>query len=174
MSDISVQPLREWAGNDLHDLCDAAEAAIREGGGFGWLAPPPRDVMEAHWRGVLLIPERTLFVGRLEGVIAGSAQLARPSRSHESRAHAAAITTFFVVPWARGHGLSSALLEACEMFARREGHTVINLDVRETQRAAIAVFEANGYRQWGVDPNYARVHGEYVAGHYYQKLLQSQ
>ncbi len=46
-----------------------------------------RDVMETYWRGVLLVPERTLFVGRLDGVIAGSAQLVRPPRNNEAQAH---------------------------------------------------------------------------------------
>ncbi len=171
MNDISVQPLRELSGNDLAELCEAAEAAISTGGGFGWIAPPPRQVMEAYWHGVLLIPERTLFVGRLENVIAGSAQLSRPPRNQEARAHVANITTFFLAPWARGHGISAELLNACEDFARREGHTVINLDVRETQNAAISIFETQGYKQWGLDPKYARVGGEYVAGFYYQKNL---
>ena len=61
---------------------------IIEGGGFGWLKPPPRQVLENYWKGVLLVPERRLVVGRLDGIIAGSAQLAgrrattrrRPSR----------------------------------------------------------------------------------------------
>lgn len=171
MSDISVQPLREMNGNDLAELTEAAEGAIGAGGGFGWLAPPPRPVMEAYWHGVLLIPERTLFVGRLENVIAGSAQLSRPPRNQEARAHVANITTFFLAPWARGHGISAELLNTCEDFARREGHTVINLDVRETQHAAIGVFETQGYKQWGLDPKYARVGGQYIAGLYYQKEL---
>ena len=42
---IEVSKVSEIGGSDLNDLCDAAEAAIEEGGGFGWLKPPPR-----HWR----------------------------------------------------------------------------------------------------------------------------
>ena len=171
MTDTSVQPLREFNGNDVAELCEAAEAAIKDGGGFGWLRPPTQQVMESYWHGVLMIPERTLFVGRLENVIAGSAQLSRPPRNQEARAHVANITTFFLSPWARGHGISAELLNACEDFARREGHTVINLDVRETQLAAINVFETQGYKQWGLDPKYARIGGQYIAGRYYQKEL---
>ena len=171
MTDTSVQPLREFNGNDLAELSEAAEAAIKDGGGFGWLRPPTQQVMESYWHGVLMIPERTLFVGRLENVIAGSAQLSRPPRNQEARSHVANITTFFLSPWARGHGISAELLNACEDFARREGHTVINLDVRETQLAAINVFETQGYKQWGLDPKYARIGGRYIAGRYYQKEL---
>ena len=169
--DTRVERLAEFSNNDVGELCDAASAAIEAGGGFGWLAPPARDVLEAYWRGVMLIPERTLFVGRIEGVIAGSAQLSRPPRNAEARAHAAQISTFFIAPWARGQGLSSQLIEACEDFARREAYTVVNLDVRQTQDRAIQVFESRGYKCWGTDPKYARVHGEYVAGLFYQKDL---
>src|SRR3546814_4061744 len=64
---VAVDRLTGFYGPDLHDLCDAAEAAILHGGGFGWLSPPPRQAMEAYWQGVLLVPERELFVGRLDG-----------------------------------------------------------------------------------------------------------
>ena len=69
-TNIMVELIHNLNSADLNDLCDAAEAAIIDGGGFGWLAPPPRDVLESYWNGVLLIPERDLLVGRLDGVIA--------------------------------------------------------------------------------------------------------
>ena len=87
--DISVERVERFAGRDLADLCDASENAILEGGGFGWLIPPPRRIMERYWRGVLLVPERELFVGRLGGTIAGSAQLVRPPRNNEAQSFAA-------------------------------------------------------------------------------------
>jgi ribosomal protein S18 acetylase RimI-like enzyme len=168
---ISVEELTEFGNGDLHDLCDAAEAAIREGGGFGWLAPPPRPIMEAYWRGVLLVPERTLFVGRLDGVIAGSAQLVRPPRNNEAQAHAAQMTTNFVAPWARGHGLAKAIALAVEDAARRAGFATLNLDVRETQDRAIRLYRSLGYRQWGTHPQYARVDGRMLAGLFFWKEL---
>ena len=36
MSETKVERLAEFRGNDLADLCDAAEDAIVAGGGFGW------------------------------------------------------------------------------------------------------------------------------------------
>lgn len=171
MATTSIERLVDFRGNDLADLSDAADAAILGGGGFGWLKPPLRDIMEAHFRGVLMVPARTLFVSRLDGVIAGSAQLARPPRNAEARAHAVNVTTFFVAPWARGHGLAPGLLEACEDLARKEGYTVLNLDVRETQTRAIQIFETRGYERWGVQPKYARVGGQYITGFYYLKNL---
>ena len=84
-----VELMHNLKSADLNDLCDAAEAAIIDGGGFGWLAPPPRDVLESYWSGVLLIPERDLLVGRLDGVIAGSCQVLRPARNNEVDGQAA-------------------------------------------------------------------------------------
>ena len=174
MAETLVERLDEFRPGDLHDLCDAAEAAIIDGGGFGWLQPPPRPVMERFWRGVLAVPGRTLFVGRLDGVICGSAQLVRPPPNAEARAFAADMTTSFVAPWARGHGLARHLIEAVEDEARADGDEVLQLDVRETQTAAIRLYEAMGYVYWGTNPFYARVHGRTISGIYMYKVLDDQ
>ena len=167
----SVECLTDFGGGDLHDLCDAAEAAIRDGGGFGWLTPPPRHVMETHWKGVLLVPERELFVARLDGTIAGSAQLHRMPRNNEAQAQAGQLSTFFLAPWSRGHGLARMLVEAVESAALEHGLGVLNLDVRDTQQRAIRVYEQLGYRRWGTHPRYALVDGAWVTGHFYTKDL---
>jgi ribosomal protein S18 acetylase RimI-like enzyme len=167
----AVERLEKVAGTDLHDLCDAAEAAIKGGGGFGWLSVPPRHIMEAYWRGVLLVPERQVFVARLDGTICGSAQLARPSRNNEAQAFAAQLTSNFIAPWARGHGLARHLVLVVEDAARAAGFTVLNLDVRDTQTAALQLYESLGYVRWGTHPAYARVDGREIPGHYYFKRL---
>ncbi|MGH6959715.1 MAG: GNAT family N-acetyltransferase, partial [Dongiaceae bacterium] len=144
---------------------------IKAGGGFGWLTAPPRGVMESYWRGLLLIPDRMVFVGRLDGTIAGTAQLARPARNNEAQGHGAQMTTHFVAPWARGHGLARAITLAVEAAARSAGASVLNLDVRETQGAAIQLYQSLGYRHWGSHPRYARVGGLWVGGLYFWKDL---
>jgi ribosomal protein S18 acetylase RimI-like enzyme len=167
----AVEQLVSVGGADLHDLCDAADAAIIDGGGFGWLSPPPRQVMETYWKGVLLVPERQLFVARLDGTICGSGQLWLPSRNNEAGARSAQLTTFFLAPWSRGHGLARRLVETIEAAARDREIRVLNLDVRETQEAAIGLYESLGYRRWGTNPHYAWVDGRWVAGHFYAKDL---
>lgn len=168
---VGVEMLTQLQGTDLYDLCDAADEAIKAGGGFGWLTPPARDIMEAYWRGVLMIPGRSLFAGRLDGVIAGSAQLVAPPRNNEAQQHAAHMTTCFVAPWARGHGLARMIAEAVEGEARKMGFSALNLDVRETQEAAIALYQTLGYSHWGTNPWYARVDGKFVAGLHFTKRL---
>ncbi len=59
-----------------------------------------------------------------------------------------------------------------EEGARALGYRVLNLDVRETQTAAIKLYERLGYRRWGEHPAYARVGGQTVRGIYFVKLLQ--
>ena len=169
--DIAVEKVERFAGGDLADLCDASETAILEGGGFGWLTPPPRKILERYWSGVLLVPERELFVGRLNGTIAGSAQLVKPPRNNEAQSFAASTTTHFVAPWARGHGLARMLARAVEDAAREHGFSVLNLDVRATQDAAIAAYESLGYTRWGTSPAYAIADGKLIAGYYYTKVL---
>src|ERR671920_1885625 len=74
----TVERITKFRPGDLNDLCDAADLAIRDGGGFGWVDPPPRDVMERYWKGVLIVPERHLFVAKLDGVVAGLGHLVGP------------------------------------------------------------------------------------------------
>jgi GNAT superfamily N-acetyltransferase len=171
MPTTAVERLTALAGADLHDLCDAAEAGIADGGGFGWLKLPPREAMESYWRGVLLVPERELFVARLDGTIGGSAQLWKPSRNNEAGALVGQLTPFFLAPGARGHGLAPKLVQAIEDRAREVGLKVMTLDVRETQARAIEVYGQLGYTRWGSNPRYAFVNGRWMAGHYYGKDL---
>lgn len=168
---VWVEQLTRYTGTDLDDLCDATESAIREGGGFGWLKPPPRHILEAFWKGVLLIPEKRVVVGRLDRVIAGSIQLTRAPRNNEAQAFAGTLTAAFVAPWARGHGLGRGMILEVERVAREMEIAVLNLDLRATQEAAIRLYETMGYKRWGTHPAYAFVDGRVVPGHYYYKRL---
>jgi ribosomal protein S18 acetylase RimI-like enzyme len=174
-TDVKVETSIEWvarfAGTDLEDLCAATEEAIVDGNGFGWLKPPPRDVLEAFWRGVVLIPGRDLAVARYDGTVVGSAQLVRPSANNEAQAFAATLTTFFVAPAARGHGLAHGLLDQVERRAAELGFGVLELNVRDSQKAAIALYERCEYVRWASKNKYAKVDGAFVGGHYYRKDL---
>jgi len=168
---IAVERLAQYSGTDLDDLCEATERAIVEGGGFGWLKAPPRQVLENYWKGVLLVPERRLVVGRLDGVIAGSVQLSRAPRNNEAQAFAGTISALFVAPWARGRGIGRGILIEIEGLARELGLAVLNLDLRDTQHAAIGLYESLGYQRWGIHPCYAQVEGRVIPGYYYYKRI---
>lgn len=166
-----VERLEEFSPADLNDLCDATYAGIEAGGGYGWVTKPPRDVLERYWQGVAAMPGRLLLVARLDGVICGSCQLVKPPSNNEAQSFACTLTTHFVAPWARGHGLSKMLLAKAEDVALDEGYSVINLDVRETMERAIQLYEDMGYERFGTNPNYAKVEGKILKGFYYTKKL---
>ena len=167
----SVETPTRLSANDLDELCDAADEAILSGGGFGWLTPPPRTVMEDYWRGVQMIPERHLVVAKLDKVIAGSGQILCPPRNNEAQAFSCQLSTFFLAPWARGHGLAQLIVAEAEALAKSKGFTMINLDVRSTQVRAIQSFEARGFIRYATNDFYARVEGSFVSGYYYHKEL---
>jgi RimJ/RimL family protein N-acetyltransferase len=120
---------------------------------------------------MLLVTERRLVVGRLDGVICGSAQLSRAPRNNEAQSMAGTVTSAFVAPWARGHGIGRRIVLEIEQLARELALLVLNLDLRDTQGPAIRLYETLGYRRWGSHPFYALVEGEFVPGHYYYKRL---
>ncbi|WP_332837741.1 GNAT family N-acetyltransferase [Neoroseomonas rubea] len=169
---LEVERAERLSDADLAELAEATDAAIIEGGGFGWVEPQGRAALERHFRGVLLVPERELFVARLDGHAVGSALLVRPPRNNEAQAFAATLTHAYIAPYARGFGLARRLVDKVEERAAALGHRVLNLDVRETQATAIALFESLGYVHWGTHPYYARVKGQTVAGRFYFKTLE--
>ena len=71
-----------------------------------------RRALETYFRGVLLVPERELFVARLNGDIVGSAILVRPPRNNEAQAFAASLMHSYIAPYARGYGLARMLTAA--------------------------------------------------------------
>lgn len=168
---LLVERIARFTDDDLNALCEATDAAILDGGGFGWIVSPGRRALEAYYKGVVLVPERVLFVARLNGDVVGSAHLVRPPRNNEAQAFAAHLMHAFIAPYARGHRLASALTLKVEEFARESGYQVLNLDVRETQTAAIHMYEALGYERWGEHPEYALVRGQTIKGYFYSKRL---
>jgi ribosomal protein S18 acetylase RimI-like enzyme len=171
---IKIEHLREeLAYNDLQDLCDATDSAIENGGGFGWINLPARETLERYWQGVIVMPQRHLFVARHDDIICGTCQLIKQPMNNEAQSHIMQLNTHFVAPWARGYGLARMLLQRAEKQALKEGASVINLDVRETQDMAIALYESEGYDQCGTHPAYAYVDGSFIQGRYYMKLLEN-
>ncbi len=172
---IRVEKLEKFNSMDIEDICDATIDTMKETSGFNIgtqsITPVQRSQIMAYWEGVLLVPERILFVGRLDGVIAGAAQLVKPSPNNQISLFACNIDNHFVAPWARGHGISNLLLDHIETEARLLGYSIIKLSVRETRQAAISVFEKRNYVRWGILPKYEVDKGEIVSGYFYYKEL---
>jgi ribosomal-protein-alanine N-acetyltransferase len=57
-------------------------------------------------------------------------------------------------PEARRRGVGRALMDAAADEGRRRGATLVTLEVRRSNAAALALYRALGYRQVGVRPGY--------------------
>lgn len=169
---LSVEKKTTLTETELEELCIATEDAIRDGIGFNWMAPPMRETLESYWNGVLMVPSRTLFIGKLDNVVAASIQLVRPSKTKETQAFAASVEAHFVAPWGRGHGLAKNLLAEAEREAAKDGFSVINIAVRETQERALTIYREHGYTEWGTMPYFEYVNASMVSGHFFYKKLE--
>ena len=170
-TNISVDSLETISNTDLADLCYNTEQAIKAGGGFGWITVPPREVLKKYWNGMLLVNTNTLIVGRLNGDIAGSLQLYFYPPNNEAQKTIAKIQSHFVVPWARGYGLAKTMIDYAIVKSKENNKQSVQLDIRETQTAAIKLFESKGFIKWGENPAYAFVNGSSIKGYYYYKNI---
>ena len=168
---IKTEIISSINDTDLADLCNITEQAIKAGGGFGWLKVPPMGVLKKYWKGIAVVPNRKLVVGRLNNAIAGTLQLIFSPSNNEAQQRNFNIVSHFVVPWGRGFGLAKAMIDKAELVGLQNGANCAQLDVRETQEAAIKLFKSKGYSKWGTNPYYAVVDGKKIKGYYYYKKL---
>lgn len=171
---IKVEKLSEFKNTDLNDLCDATESTILDTKssfniGLKRSELLVRERLEAYWRGVMLVPERQLIVGRLDGTIASSIQLIRPNPNNQTSSFSGSVDQHFVAPWAREHGLAKSLLKVAEEEAKKLGLSVIRLRVNATLLMAIKLYESCGYKRWGTLDKYEIIDGKMTSGHFYYK-----
>ena len=168
---IQVENLRKVSDLDLADLCNITEQAIKAGGGFGWLVVPPRNMLKKYWNGLMLINYKKLLVGRLNEGIAGALQLSFQPPNNEAQKNIANIQSHFVAPWARGYGLAKAMVDFAISSSKENNVKCLQLNIRETQKAAIQLFESKGFIKWGENPYYAFVNGKFIKGLYFYKNI---
>ena len=166
-----VEILKKISDLDLADLCNVTEQAIKAGGGFGWVSVPPRNLLKKYWNGLILINYKKLIVGRLNGAIAGALQLSFQPQNNEAQKNIAIIQSHFLAPWARGYGLGKKMIEYVINSSKENSVKCLQLDIRETQKAAIHLFKSKGFIKWGENPYYAFVNGEFIKGLYFYKNI---
>ena len=111
------------------------------------------------------------MVGRLNNAIAGTLQITFQTQNNESQKSIAQINSHFVAPWARGYGLAKAMVDYAENTSKESGVKCLQIDIRETQKAAIQLFESKGFIQWGKNPYYSFINGQFVKGLYFYKNI---
>lgn len=175
-ADIKIEKVTKFNDTDLKDICEATEAILKDKDqsftiGFNRSEPLPRERLEQYWKGVLLVPDRVLFVGRLDGVIASSIQLLKPAPNNQTSSFAGKVEQHFVAPWARGFGLAKKLLTTLETEASLYGLSLLRLSVRENLDAAVHLYETQGYKRWGTLDKYEIVDGKMHSGYFYYKEI---
>ena len=168
---ITIEDLKKISSVDLADLLQHYRANNKGGWRFWLVRVPSIDVLKKYWNELLLIKTNKLIVGRLNGAIAGTLLLSFSTPNNEAQKNIAKIQSHFVAPWARGYGLAKAMIDFTENVSRENDTKCIQLDVRETQEAAIKLFKTKGYKLWGENPHYAFVNGNFIKGIYFYKKI---
>ena len=99
-------------------------------------------ISRPQWRRHVGSDTASVLVVGPRGRVDGAAVVFRRGNSRRARLYSLAVATA-----ARGRGLARKLLAAAEAEARRHGCTVLDLEVRHDNRAAIALYEHHGYRR---------------------------
>ncbi|WP_229709222.1 1-(5-phosphoribosyl)-5-[(5-phosphoribosylamino)methylideneamino]imidazole-4-carboxamide isomerase [Bombella favorum] len=160
------------SADDLESLLESTVAAILAEGVFDWHTPPESNVLRRFLQGLLLVPERDVFIVRApDDSICGAAVLAHATTRSETYSTSATITAFFIVPYERGKGLGNLLMEAIISRAQAIGAKVLDCRVRETLPDAAALLTSLGFTHWGTHPYFARIGDRTVRGLFFSKLL---
>ena len=157
----------------LAEFATLTVAVVQAGGSLGWEYSFSLPDAAAYWRdevGPFLDPnERVLFGAFENDVLVGTAQIER-AHFPMSR-HRAEVLKLIVHPKLQRRGIGKALMEACEVDARRIGIELFVLDTR-AGIAAGTFYSALGYSETGYIPNWIKGRdGHYEATVYFFKLI---
>jgi ribosomal protein S18 acetylase RimI-like enzyme len=102
------------------------------------------------------------FGAFLDDVLVGAAGLEFETR--EKTRHKATLFGMYVSPARRGRGAGRKLVSAALEYARaRAATTVVQLTVTEGNASAQGLYEACGFRVFGVEPRAIRTHDAYLS-----------
>ena len=63
------------------------------------------------------------------------------------------------------------MIDFVEVLSKENNVKCLQLDIRETQEAAIQLFKSKGFIQWGQNPFYALINGKFIKGLYFYKNI---
>ena len=152
-------PIETLSGARIRELIAPLSALfsriIADGASMSYLAPLLPETADAYWRKIAAdvdAGERVVLVVYVNGVVAGSVQLALSMP--ENGTHRADLQKLMVHPDFQRRGLGAKLMRAAESAAKAHDRRLIVLD---TQQGSVAetFYETLGYQRAGVIPNYA-------------------
>lgn len=172
---VMVPVVRLDAAGVLHEreaLSDLLIDAVNSGAAMGFLPPIAAEDANAFWRDVasdVAAGFRVVLAARVDGQLAGSAQLELSRRSNGL--HRAEVQKVMVHRRFRRRGLGRALMTAVDETARELGRSTLFLDTF-AHHDARKLYEAAGWVHSGDIPAFARTpDGELRATSIYFRLL---
>jgi GNAT superfamily N-acetyltransferase len=164
---MQVMEIKEIGGYE-EELANLFQEIVAAGASMNYLHPMQHKTATAYWYNVLSEHVR-LFVGLLDGKIAGTVQLHLSDK--ENGHHRAEIAKLMTHPDAQRKGIARKLLQHAEQAARQEGRTLLLLDT-EKQGPANVLYQSEGYVLYGEVPAFAQdAFGNYKDGNFYYKKL---
>jgi acetyltransferase len=165
----NIRRITSTENSSIPGLCSLLIDAVNGGASVGFLAPLSYETALSYWQHLFanLNDGLVLWTAEADGEIVGSAQLGLCGK--ENGRHRAEIQKLFVMRTHRGMGISSALMQTAETFARTDGRTLLVLD---TQAGSVAesVYQHLGWQKVGEIPDYAASpNGELHATSYFFK-----
>lgn len=174
LPNVKIEILTELEGIDLQDLAEAVLTLGSEKNDFntgGYHQATTLNEFIAHFRGVVLVPDRLLIIGRYDGTIGGAIQLVT-TLNNKAFAFTARLKHHFVTSWARGYGMSRYLLEEAESQAKLRGVKSLTTSIRADRHEVIELYESYNYKRWGTLDYYEMLpENVVVPGHFYCKVL---
>jgi len=103
-------------------------------------------------------PDRAIFGAEIEGVLVGVIGVYR--EASQKQAHKGGIWGMYVDPAHRVKGIAAALVQRVLAFAaERDGWLQIKLSANAANTAAIRLYEAHGFKQYGLERGALMVDG---------------
>lgn len=119
--------------------------------------------------------EKAFVIGafaRDTGALVGHAILAIHEKPSLRQRHKCEIWSVYVLPQARGHGISRRMLEALIAEARARGFLYLKLGVTAGNTKARALYERMGFVHYGTEPDYKSMpDGGFMDEHFLQLKL---
>ena len=167
----NIRRITSTENSSIPGLCRLLIDAVNGGASVGFLAPLSYETALSYWQHLFanLNDGLVLWVAEADGEIVGSAQLDLCGK--ENGRLRAEIQKLFVMRTHRGVGISSALMQTAETFARTDGRTLLVLD---TQAGSVAesVYQHLGWQKVGEIPDYAASpNGDLLATSYFFKRI---
>jgi ribosomal protein S18 acetylase RimI-like enzyme len=114
-------------------------------------------------REFLRAAHRPVIAAAIDDELAGYVLVSLRKGAHAVRIYSLAVGARFA-----RRGVGRTLLQAAEAYARRHRRTALTLEVRYDNAAAIALYEGEGFRQFG---EHARYYADGAAALRYEKSL---